>query len=182
MCSAIAARIENLNFASAKTCAILGLIDRLIFLLKNRRYGLISRYWPRLAGLIVPTMELLTLPTSISDGRTEAAFCCWCGDEAHAASSNVSVSSSVVVFIFAPLLKTGLVAFRDLNFVFSSVQSLPQPLRPCHSCSSLPFVLLPCICSIEQSAAAINSGRLRSARRKKFSIAGAFSAQADNGE
>jgi hypothetical protein len=43
-------------------------------------------------------MVLLTLPTSIPDGRRKAAFCCWCGDEAHAPSSNVSVSSSVVVF------------------------------------------------------------------------------------
>src|SRR5437764_11552463 len=75
---------------------------------------------PRLAGLIVPTMALLTLPTSIPDGRRKAVFCCWYDDEAHAPSSNVRVSSSVVVFIFAPPLKTRLVAFRDLNFVFTS--------------------------------------------------------------
>jgi hypothetical protein len=31
------------------------------------------RPWPRLAGLIVPVMELFTLPTSIPDGRWEAA-------------------------------------------------------------------------------------------------------------
>jgi hypothetical protein len=46
-------------------------------------------------------MVLLTLPTSIPEGRRKAAFCC---DEAHAPSSNVSVSSSVVVFILLPRL------------------------------------------------------------------------------
>jgi hypothetical protein len=99
----VAARIENLNFAGAKPCAILGVIDRLISLRKNRRCGSISRYWPRLAGLIVPVMLLLTLPTSIPDGRREAALCRWYDDEAHAPSNNVSVSSSsVVVFILLP--------------------------------------------------------------------------------
>jgi len=139
--------------------------------------------WPRLAGLTVPPMELLTLPTSIPGGRRKAVCCCWYGDEVHAPSSNVSVSSSVVAFIFGPSLKPGLVAFRNLNFVFSSAQSLPQPLRQCHSC----FVFAFCpFCRIyvqlNNQSAAINGGRLRSARRKKFSIAGAFSAQADNGE
>ena len=73
--------------------------------------------WPRLAGLTVPAMVLLTLPTSIPGGRRKAAFCCWYDDEAHAPSSSVSVSSGIVVFIFAPPLKTRLVAFRDLNFL-----------------------------------------------------------------
>src|SRR6266478_3291421 len=89
----------------------------------------------------------------------------------------------VLLFSFCSPLKTRLVAFRNLNFVFSSAQSLPQPLRQCHSC----FVFAFCpFCRIyvqlNNQSAAINSGRLRSARRKKFSIAGAFSAQADNGE
>jgi hypothetical protein len=46
-------------------------------------------------------------------------FCCWYCDGAHAPSSSVSVSSSIVVFIFAPPLKMRLVAFRDPNFVFT---------------------------------------------------------------
>jgi hypothetical protein len=97
----------------------------------------------------------------------------------------------VVVFLFSfcSPLKTRLVAFRDLNFVFSSAQSLPQPpslpqpLRQCHSCFL--FAFCP-ICRIyvqlNNQFAAISGGRLRSTPRKKFSIAGAFSAQADNGE
>jgi hypothetical protein len=47
--------------------------------------------------------------------------------------------------------------------------------------SSLPFVLIVYI-QLNNQSAAISGGRLRSARRKKFSIAGAFSAQVDNGE
>jgi hypothetical protein len=89
----------------------------------------------------------------------------------------------VLLLSFLVLVENGLVAFRNQNFVFSSAQSLPQPLRQCHSC----FVFAFCpfgrmYVQLNNQSAAINGGRLRSARRKKFSIAGAFSAQADNGE